>query len=610
MWHWRERFRAHARIGRTIAVWYHPDYAGHDLRADSGIPNLILDRGEQALDNLVQRGFLRLTDVRSPGLVSLDQLALVHTPDYLDTTVTEDALAHIFGVPPEAIHVDALVESQRRAVGGTVEAALRVARDEAKVGFNLGGGFHHAEPARGSGFSIYNDVAVAIARIRQDGFKGRIAIVDLDFHQGNGNLVAFANDTSVFTYSVHGSAWVSVEAVANKEVQLPPRTGDDAYLHALRQTLPAVFAEHQPQLVFYIAGNDVLAGDALGDFVLSPRGVLDRDVYVSRLTREHGARLVVTMAGGYGKLAWQCTANYLRWLLTDNARATRYPDAPLKRKFRQISRALGASELQRVDDGELVLSDEDVLGDLADRGRPQLIHGYYTRQGIELAFERFGFLPAIRERGFTNLRTEITGIDASAPALRIYGKAHGEGADLLLVELITRRKVISAPTDLGEPDTMEALLIEWTLLQNPTKRFDAGRPKLPGQSFPGLGLSSLLQEILIRAAHRLRLECLLSHPSHYHTAALAGPRYQFLDPRVEGRFRAMRRALAHLAIPVATRIVDEGRLRLRNGTPVPWEPGDHVLAVSDRLTTYFASTAFAAKADAALQEIQNDLVIV
>ncbi|MBC7794767.1 MAG: histone deacetylase, partial [Clostridia bacterium] len=570
----------------------------------------ILERGAQVLDNLVHRGFLRLSDVRAPGLVPLDELAWVHTEAYLDTTVTPDALAHIFGVPPETVDVDALVRGQRRAVGGTVEAALKVTRGEVKVGFNLGGGFHHAEPSKGSGFSIYNDVAVAIARVRHDGYKGRIAIVDLDFHQGNGSLVAFADDPTVFTYSVHGSAWVQRQATADAGIQLPPRTGDRAYLEALRYSLPDVFAEFKPEVVFYLAGNDVLAGDALGDFVLSPRGVLDRDLYVTRLTREHSAGLVVVIAGGYGKFAWQCTANYLRWLLTDNAHAARYPDAPLKRKFRQISRELGASELQRVDDGELAFHEEDILGDLTNRGPPKLIHGYYTRQGIEFALERFGFLPAIRERGFAQLRTEITGMDARAPTLHLYGKAHGKGAELLLVELITSRTQITAPPDLGDPPTIDSLVIEWTLLQNPTKQFEPGRPRLPGQNFPGLGLAMLLQEILIRAAHRLSLECLLSRPSHYHTAALAGPRYQFLDPRVEGRFRAMRRALAHLAIPVATRIIDEGRLRSKHGEPIPWEPGDHVLPVSERLTEYFASRVFSAKADEALRDLTNQGLVV
>jgi acetoin utilization deacetylase AcuC-like enzyme len=600
MWHWRERFRAHARVGRTIAIWYHPDYAGDD----PGIPNVLFERGEQVIDNLVHRGLLRLSDIRAPGIAPIHELAWVHTPEYLDASVTQTALAHIFGVPPEAIDVDALVQGARRATAGTIEAALRVTSGEVEVGFNLGGGFHHAEPGRGSGFSIYNDVAVAIARVRRNGFRGRIAIVDLDFHQGNGNLVAFADDPSVFTYSVHGSAWVDQPAIADRAVQLPPRTTDDAYLAALRDTLPSVLAEHRPKLVFYIAGNDVLAGDALGDFLLSPRGVLDRDMFVTQLTREHGAGLVVTMAGGYGKLAWQCTANYLRWLLTDNARAARYPDAPLKRKFKQISRELGASELQRVDADELAFKDEDVLGDLTNRPRSPLILGFYTRQGIELAWERFGLLPAIRDRGFSELRTELTGDDHSAYTLRLYGKAQGKGADLLLVELVTRKRVVSAPADIGEPSTIDTLMIEWTLLQNPTKAFEPGRPKLPGQNFPGLGVAGLLQEILIRAAHRLSLECLLSHPSHYHTAALAGPRYQFLDPRVEGRYRAMRRALAHLPIPVATQIVEEGRLRLKDGTKVPWEPGDHVLPVSERLIAYFASPSFAERAEAAMKELQ------
>ncbi len=251
--------------------------------------------------------------------------------------------------------------------------------------------------------------------------------------------------------------------------------------------------------------------------------------------------MIVTMAGGYSGLAWQASATFLRWLLTDSARARRYPDAPVRRRVRQISRALGASELQRVEPGELELElDESDFAPAPSR----LILGYYTKQGLELALERFGFLDEVRRRGFDALRLDVGGVDVTAPALRIYGKAHGEGAELLLVELVVRKKVVDS--ELG---SVGLLMIEWLLLQNPTKLFTAEKPKLPGQSFPGLGLSGLMQELLLRMAARLRLEGLLSRPSHYHNAALAGPNYQFLDPMTEGRFRAMRRALAPTRFP-------------------------------------------------------------
>ncbi len=603
MWIWRDRYRAHARLGRGggIGIWFHPDYSAHELAEAQVIPNVQLDRSERVLERLTDRGLVRVSDVRIPSLVPIEELEWVHGRDYLERSVTPGTLAHIFGIPPESVDVDVLVEAQRLAVGGTVAAAVAVTSGELTTGINLGGGLHHAQPDKGSGFCIYNDVAVAIARVRRGGFEKPIAIVDLDFHQGDGNLEAFAEDPTVLTYSLHGAAWSSERrSVANIDVQLPPRTGDDAYLRTLAKTLEPALAKHAPALVFYIAGTDVLAGDTLGDFLLSPRGVLDRDIAVTKLTRKLGAGLVTTMGGGYSGGAWQSTANYVGWLLTDDKRATRHPEPPLRRRFRQISRGLGAGELQRVDDGELDFSEDDLLGSLGRPHRSSLVLGYYTRQGIEFALERFGFLPELRKRGFHDLRVEVdTGESAR---LRVYGHAGGKPNELLLMELVVRKKTIDAPPGLDGAPTIDALMIEWLLLQNPTREFAPGRPRLPGQNHPGLGLAGPMQELLIRVAARLRLEGLLSRPSHYHNAALAGPQYQFLDPAIEGRFRAMRRALAHLSIPEATALVEAGELRDDSGAAVRWIPSDQILPTSPRLIAYFDSPAFQEAAAEALEQ--------
>ena len=601
MWIWRDRYKAHSRLGRDVGLWFHPDYSAQELDDGQLIPNVQLDRSERVLDRLTDRGLVRMADVRIPPLASIEELAWIHDRDYLDASVTPETLAHIFGIPPEAVDVDVLVQAQRRVVGGTVAAAMAVSAGELAVGINLGGGFHHARPNQGAGFCIYNDIAVAVARVRHGGYTKPIAIVDLDFHQGDGNLDTFAEDPSVFTYSLHGAAWKERDAVANLDVQLPPRTGDVDYLAKLRATLAAALERHAPGLVFYVAGTDVLAGDTLGDFLLTPRGVLDRDIMVTQLARRLGAGLVVTMGGGYSGGAWQATANFVRWLLTDDKRATRHPELPMRRRFRQISRGLGVGELQRVDDQDLTFNDEDFQLGLGRPHRSHLVLGYYTRQGVEFALERFGFLPELRRRGFRELR--IDGLDREPATMRIFGRADGRSDELLLTELIVRKATIEAPAGLEGAPTIDALMIEWLLLQNPTRTFAPGRPRLPGQNFPGLGLAGLMQEILIRVTARLRLEGLLSRPSHYHNAALAGPQYQFLDPRVEGRFRAMRRALAHLSIPEATALVEAGDLRDADGNVVPWEPGYQLFPTSPRMKAYFETPGFQKAAAEAMEEL-------
>jgi len=118
-----------------------------------------------------------------------------------------------------------------------------------------------------------------------------------------------------------------------------------------------------------------------------------------------------------------------------------------------------------------------------------------------------------------------------------------------------------------------------------------------------------MQELLLRMVARLRLEGLLSRPSHYHNAALAGPTYQFIDPIIEGRFRAMRRALAPYPIPEATRIIDEGRLVDGKGQRVVWQPGDQIWPATPRLKAYFASDAFEKRANEALEALAGLHVI-
>ncbi|MEM6734277.1 MAG: histone deacetylase, partial [Myxococcota bacterium] len=281
-----------------------------------------LDRGERVIAALAGRGLLRPGDVDAAPMAEMVELSHAHDLTYLESLNDPTVLGRIFGVDAESMVIDLPLYAQRHAVGGTLLAAKTVTECEAHIGINLGGGMHHAHRAQGAGFCPYNDIAVAIARLRASGFEAPIAVVDLDFHQGDGTESIFANDPSVLTYSVHGSQWQDISAVESINVELPPRTRDDAYLEALSNSLPQHLRAHRPGLVFYLAGNDVLADDALGDFSMSPLGVLHRDQRVIEWTRSLGAKLVITLAGGYGDLAWRASMNMVRYVLTGYFRAS------------------------------------------------------------------------------------------------------------------------------------------------------------------------------------------------------------------------------------------------------------------------------------------------
>lgn len=589
MWIWRQRLRAHHRLrSGEVMIAYHPSYSMSGLHGHSLSRNA-LERGERVLATLGGRGLVRPGDVVSAPRVELLDLARVHTMPYLESLNDPAVLGRIFGIDADHMLIDMPLAAQRHAVGGTLVAAKCVTRGTSRVALNLGGGLHHAHRERGSGFCAYNDVAVAIAALRAKGYDAPITIVDLDFHQGDGNEAIFAHDRSVLTYSLHGSTWQECDAVANVSVELPPGTRDSAYLTTLRETLPAALATHQPKLVFFIAGNDVLADDGLGDFALSPRGVAERDALVLEEARSLGAGVVIVLGGGYGNLAWRSTANLLRYVLTDYFNPkTDYPDQT-RRHYDRIARELVPAELQ-AEPGALEFTEADIIGGLVAPAQTAIL-GYYTIHGIELALERYGFLSLLRQRGFGKLRVDGDSSDPQRQTLRIYGRksAFRGAGEMLLVELVAGRRHLDAPAPLGR---IEVLYVEWLLLQDPTRGFDLDRPQLPGQEHPGLGLATEMLELLRQVCLRLGLDGIASRPSNYHNALVASRECRHLDPEAEGRFRAIRRSLARHSLLEATHAIDRGRLRCADGSAQPWVPDLQVAPVSEAARAHFASDEY------------------
>ena len=249
-------------------------------------------------------------------------LALLHEPAYLahlrEGTLPPAAQREI-GLPftPE------LVTRSRAAVHGTLQAALAALRHGAAG--NLGGGNHHAFADRGAGYCVLNDMAVAIRYAQHHRLAERIAIVDLDVHQGDGNAAIFRGDANVFTLSLHAARnWPYRKEPGDLDVELPDGTDDAAYLEALAPALDAVFDRFRPELVFFQAGADPLAADRLGRLALTLEGLRRRDAEVFARCRAARAAVVVTLGGGYGvpiELTVEAHANTFREL----ARAWRVP---------------------------------------------------------------------------------------------------------------------------------------------------------------------------------------------------------------------------------------------------------------------------------------------
>ncbi|MDB5955783.1 histone deacetylase [Ramlibacter sp.] len=231
------------------------------------------------------------------------ELALVHTPAYIqaiaDGTVDPKVMREI-GFPWST----AMAERARRSVGATI-AACRAALAEG-VAANIAGGTHHAYPDRGGGFCVFNDAAVATRLMQAEHARRqreplRVAIVDLDVHQGNGTAFIFRKDPTVFTLSLHGQKNFPFRKEAGDlDVDLPDGTGDDAYLQALERALDELSQRFDPAFVIYLAGADPHEGDRLGRLKLTWDGLEARDRRVFDWAWQRGLPLAFAMAGGYG----------------------------------------------------------------------------------------------------------------------------------------------------------------------------------------------------------------------------------------------------------------------------------------------------------------------
>ena len=228
---------------------------------------------------------------------SWEELRLVHTAAYVDAiatgTVGRDVQRRI-GFPWSA----AMVERSRRSVGATIAAARAAIEDG--VSANLAGGTHHAFADRGEGYCVFNDVAVAARVLQRDRLARRIAIVDLDVHQGNGTAAIFQGDAEVFTFSMHGEKnFPFKKETSDLDVALPDGTRNEGYLTALGEHLPRVLNTHRPDFVFYLAGADPYEGDRLGRLKLTIDGLRERDAMVFETCHRAGLPVAVTMSGGY-----------------------------------------------------------------------------------------------------------------------------------------------------------------------------------------------------------------------------------------------------------------------------------------------------------------------
>ena len=573
---------------------YDPAYE----RNTSGVP---VDpvRADRILAFLANERLVRREEISLPRPAALKNILLVHTPEYLEALQRPETLTGILGVPVSENELEQVLDLQRLMVGGTIQAT-RWALTSRCVAVNLGGGFHHAGRSSGTGFCVFNDVAVAIARLRRRGVGDPVLVVDLDLHDGNGTREIFADDPTVHTFSVHNEHWGTTEAIASTSIALGSGVGDELYLGTLLKPLPPVVETVRPGLVIYLAGCDVAADDAIGNWKITPEGVLARDRFVVELVHRDGTPLVIVLGGGYGDAAWRYSSRFFSWLETGSTIEPPGNEELTLLRLRQIKASLDPAHLTLTKDGgSWELTEEDLVGIFPGVPRHTRFLQYFSKVGIELLLERFGILQQIRARGF---KAPLVHLELDHPlgeTIKIFGDADRRE---LLVELRVHRSTRAVPG-------YEVLEVEWLLLQNPRERFAEERAALPGQQHPGLGMLGEFFGWLVVLSETLSLDGILFHPNHYHVAALARRYARFLEPEAEALMRAIQELLVGVPLNEASRAVEDGRvLDARTREPLRWRGRPMVLPAIGRVRQLTEGETYERAVLAARAEIELTLV--
>jgi acetoin utilization deacetylase AcuC-like enzyme len=273
---------------------YHEDYDLH--LGDHVFPS---NKFKWLRDRLIRTRFAAPEDFVAPPAASVEDLLLAHDAEWV-VKLKSGVLSYQDILRLEIPYSRQMVQAFCLATGGSILAAQLAL--QAGVGFNAGGGFHHAFADHGEGFCALNDIAVAIRRVQRDGAIGRAMVVDCDVHHGNGTAAIFAGDFSVFTLSIHQfDNYPSDKPPSSLDIHLANGVGDSEYIHRLENGYHAALAMFKPELVLYVAGADPYCEDQLGGLTLTFEGLQERDRLVIGEALRRRIPVAIVLAGGYAR---------------------------------------------------------------------------------------------------------------------------------------------------------------------------------------------------------------------------------------------------------------------------------------------------------------------
>ena len=270
-------------------------------------------------DALISRGLRRPGEFTRPDTVSRKDLLRVHSPEYLRSLGRSGTLAEILEVPiarrlPACVLDWRILGPMRHATGGTV-MACRLALEHG-VAVNLGGGFHHAAAGWGGGFCVYADVPIAAKALHDEGKVGKVMVVDLDAHQGDGTASAIQDWPWATIYDLYQED-IFPDRKEPEDFPHPVPAGLTGveYLELVNTTLPAALDAARPDLLIYNAGSDPYAKDPLAKFQLTMGELAERDLTVVTMARERKIPVAMVLSGGYSAESWKIHADGIEGIL-------------------------------------------------------------------------------------------------------------------------------------------------------------------------------------------------------------------------------------------------------------------------------------------------------
>ena len=276
-----------------LKIAYHPIYK-HNLPEGHRFP---MEKYDLLPQQLLYEGTCKEENFFTPEIPNNKYFFMVHDSEYvsdlMNITLNQKAARKI-GFP---LNED-LIAREMIIADGTIKAsefALKYG-----IAMNIAGGTHHAFTNKGEGFCMLNDQAIGARYLQNKELANKILIVDLDVHQGNGTAEIFQNDSTVFTFSMHGkSNYPFHKERSDLDIPLDNGTEDELYLSILKETLPKLIKKQDPDFIYYLCGVDVINTDKLGKLSLTIEGCKERDRFVLQICKNYNIPVMCSMGGGY-----------------------------------------------------------------------------------------------------------------------------------------------------------------------------------------------------------------------------------------------------------------------------------------------------------------------